>query len=49
MNNEGMTKYTKWWVKYPWHVSDEPVPDDCSCEYCTEKRNKAGTEHKPLE
>ena len=38
--SEGMVEYTKWCVKYPWHVSDEPVPDDCGCEYCAKERTK---------
>lgn len=43
----GMTEYTEWAVKYPWHVSDEPYPQDnngnctCECEYC-----QARHEHK---
>ena len=38
--DEGMVAYTEWWCKYPWHVSDQPVPDDCDCKYCTAERAK---------
>ncbi len=38
MQDKGMTAYTKWWIKYPWHVSNMLVPDNCGCEYCTERR-----------
>ena len=34
----GMTEYTEWCVQYPWHVSDVPVPDDCTCDYCCDAR-----------
>jgi len=37
----GMVEYTKWGIKYPWHVTkDMPVPDDCNCEYCQAEREK---------
>ena len=42
-----MAEYTKWWCKYPWHVTkDIPVPDDCGCEYCQEKRDKEKASHE---
>ncbi len=34
----GMKEYTEWWVKYPWHVSDIPAPNDCGCKYRKKKR-----------
>ena len=38
-----MTEYTKWWIKYPWHVTTRmEVPEDCKCGYCQEKE-KQGT------
>ena len=31
----GMTAYTRWWIKYPWHVTGTPesgeVPENCDC------------------
>ena len=41
MTDEGMTAYTKWWLAHPWHVTKGmPVPPDCDCETCVEKRAK---------
>ena len=41
MTNSGMTEYTKWWIAHPWHTTKGmPVPPDCDCEYCVNKRNK---------
>jgi len=37
----GMTEYTQWCIKYPWHVTKGmPVPDNCGCEYCTKEQKK---------
>ena len=41
MTDEEMTAYTKWWLVHPWHVTEGmPVPLDCNCEFCEEKREK---------
>ena len=42
-----MSDYTRWGIKYRWHVSNEPYPRDkqgnckCTCRYC-----KARGKHK---
>jgi hypothetical protein len=41
--------YTQWWIKHPWHVSNEPYPADkdgncsCDCEYCKKRGEHKAT------
>lgn len=48
----GIAAYTEWAIAHPWHVSGveprPPVPIDCDCMVCTERRNVAKHDCGPL-
>ena len=50
----GMADYTRWGIKYPWHVSDDPYPKNkkgkcaCKCAYCKKRGSHAATKKAHL-
>lgn len=47
----GMVEYTKWYGKYPWHVTGTKesgkIPPNCDCGYCKAKLPEAGLLARP--